>query len=439
MNSYLLLRSNKQSGPYSLEEIQRLELKAYDLVWVEGKSAAWRYPGEIEELKSFAPPVEEQPFDRFFKKPTQINQPLPLRTVQNGSAEKEDVLQTKPAAQSSAAQPAHASVYVHAPVQPSSISEKESHVQAQAIKQTQTEKPAFSPKQSSERTYQRQSVPAVTMDDEPVQIQEKFSQPLDEIKKQYAEKVLGARRQTSTGGKFVKPFTLGFGIAALLAVGIFIGLSLNNRGSNSTKESQQKDDHSGGEQQTIYHPKSMPLATEPAQQLDNASNGSQLTPEEQAILNAELSGKKKLKPKSRSTDTLHVIKPKLESTSGSVQENIIVSPTESALTKDAVKNNIADYVNVGGTKYSVGTFGGISDLQLTVSNRSLYPLDLVVVEVQYIQSNKKIFKTETLYFRNIGAGSALMQEAPRSPRGVKVQYRITLINSKELGLSYSGI
>jgi len=87
----------------------------------------------------------------------------------------------------------------------------------------------------------------------------------------------------------------------------------------------------------------------------------------------------------------------------------------------------------------VGTFGGISDLQITVSNRSLYPLDLVVVEVQYIQSNKKIFKTENLYFHNIGAGAALMEEAPKSPRGVKVQCRLALINSKELGLAYTGM
>jgi hypothetical protein len=62
-----------------------------------------------------------------------------------------------------------------------------------------------------------------------------------------------------------------------------------------------------------------------------------------------------------------------------------------------------------------------------------------VVEVQYIQSNKKIYKTENLYYRGIGAGSALMQEAPKSSRGIRVQYKITMINSKELGLSYSGI
>src|SRR5580704_2250593 len=66
---YLLLRDNKQSGPYSLDELKAKGLKAYDLVWVEGRSAAWRYPSEIEEMKAFAPAVEEQPFDRFYKKP----------------------------------------------------------------------------------------------------------------------------------------------------------------------------------------------------------------------------------------------------------------------------------------------------------------------------------------------------------------------------------
>src|SRR5689334_15659794 len=66
---YLLLRDNKQTGPYSTEELIAKGLKPYDLVWLEGKSAAWRYPSEIQELKPYAPAVEEQPYDRFYKKP----------------------------------------------------------------------------------------------------------------------------------------------------------------------------------------------------------------------------------------------------------------------------------------------------------------------------------------------------------------------------------
>lgn len=61
---YLLLRSNKQTGPYSLEELLQLNLKPFDLVWVEGRSAAWQYPSEIPSLKPFVPetPHADLPF-----------------------------------------------------------------------------------------------------------------------------------------------------------------------------------------------------------------------------------------------------------------------------------------------------------------------------------------------------------------------------------------
>lgn len=52
---YLLLRSNKQTGPYSLEELLQLNLKPFDLVWVDGRSAAWQYPFEIPALKPYVP------------------------------------------------------------------------------------------------------------------------------------------------------------------------------------------------------------------------------------------------------------------------------------------------------------------------------------------------------------------------------------------------
>ncbi|HYH14221.1 MAG TPA: hypothetical protein VD794_03315, partial [Flavisolibacter sp.] len=57
---YRILRNNKEQGPYSLDELVQLSLRPYDLVWIEGKSACWRYPSEIEDLKSYvngAPPA----------------------------------------------------------------------------------------------------------------------------------------------------------------------------------------------------------------------------------------------------------------------------------------------------------------------------------------------------------------------------------------------
>lgn len=48
---YLILRNNKQLGPYTLDELIAFGVKQTDLIWVEGKSAAWRYPPEIKELQ----------------------------------------------------------------------------------------------------------------------------------------------------------------------------------------------------------------------------------------------------------------------------------------------------------------------------------------------------------------------------------------------------
>src|SRR3982750_2624056 len=70
MIKYRLLRDNKESGPYSEEELIAKGFKPYDLLWAEGKSAGWRYPSEIAPFKTVAPAIEEQPYDRFYKKPS---------------------------------------------------------------------------------------------------------------------------------------------------------------------------------------------------------------------------------------------------------------------------------------------------------------------------------------------------------------------------------
>jgi hypothetical protein len=57
---YLLLRNNKQSGPHSLEELLKLELKPADLIWVDGRSTGWSYPYEIAALKPYVPAPPEK-------------------------------------------------------------------------------------------------------------------------------------------------------------------------------------------------------------------------------------------------------------------------------------------------------------------------------------------------------------------------------------------
>jgi hypothetical protein len=107
--------------------------------------------------------------------------------------------------------------------------------------------------------------------------------------------------------------------------------------------------------------------------------------------------------------------------------------------KPAAITDISSMVSISANKYNIGTFGGLSDIQLTVNNKSEHALDLVLVEVQYVLASKKIYKTENLYYRNLGPGESIMQEAPKSSRGIKILYRVTVVNSKDASVSFSGI
>ncbi len=57
---YIILRDNKEKGPYSLEELLRFSFKPHDLIWVEG-GASWRSPSEIEALKPYINIPENNP------------------------------------------------------------------------------------------------------------------------------------------------------------------------------------------------------------------------------------------------------------------------------------------------------------------------------------------------------------------------------------------
>jgi hypothetical protein len=240
----------------------------------------------------------------------------------------------------------------------------------------------------------------------------------------------------------------------VLAAGIFIGLSLNRQATGGHQTMEQKIASKNPVDNTnpsIAHPVSQQLpvsATSPA--LTAAANekpadspgtapGSGADGSRTAVPAVPKPARAALKERAatprKNAASLPAVK---DSAAGSIahreavhRADIVESkPETKPVDKEAVRASVSSQVSVGANSYNVGTFGGINDLQLTVTNRSVYPLDLVVVEVQYIQANKKVYKTENLYFRNIGAGSALMQEAPKSSRGIKVQYKITTISPR---------
>jgi hypothetical protein len=105
---------------------------------------------------------------------------------------------------------------------------------------------------------------------------------------------------------------------------------------------------------------------------------------------------------------------------------------------EKARRNIYEQVHLEASAFKVGLLGGISDLDITVQNTSLFALDQVAVEIKYFGMEKKLVKTQTLIFNNVPPGKRRTLEAPKTNRGITIDYTITSINSKALGLAQAG-
>lgn len=482
MDMYLLLRNNKQSGPYSLEELKSMGLKAYDLVWLEGKSAAWRYPSELQELKAFAPVVEEQPFDRFYKKPaaaaTSVAEPVaPLPSIPVVVEVEKPAPATPLYTGEPSAVPGKRIIYVTMPAGRTPAPVREIPRETTPVRESfpvretprESTRPATAPAASAGAPDPAHlayasgvSVAAGTSGvDRPASTNpgEDYSSQLPSLEQQLeavSPRSSNRRRSKEQRERIMRTLAISACILALLAAGIFIGLSLNKQQLGLSKEIATKSEAKNADH-PILQPASQTLpvsSTTPALTAATPEKAKDSVPEiiEQSTTAVPpvtkpthpATPKEKASAKKGAILPPAIKKDSVAATNPAHRDavhraDIVEAKPDNKGDKEAAKPSINSQVSVGANNYSVGTFGGINDLQLTVTNRSVYPLDVVVVEVQYIQANKKVYRTENLYFRNIGAGSALMQEAPKSSRGIKVQYKIITISSKDLGLSYSGI
>ncbi len=447
MNKYLLLRDNKQTGPYTLEDIRALGVKPYDLIWVEGRSAAWRYPGEIEEFKSFAPAVEEQPFDRFFKKPSgesymprpaaekQMTEEKPRIIAENktriiagdeNSSNKEQeskprTADLKPAADASESintpstqkpgdketkRPKYVSVSMPSGMQ---------KISQPSAKDDREQKPVI----KSQTENSRKEVVTNT-----VQPEKKLPETTREERISVSPPPVQHTQRSQSGGNVMQVFALAAAVISLLAVGILIGMGIgSSRIQQDAKPAVQHVAAESAETAQENAPVNNILQPVSSLQTDTVSK---------PMVNDQKDKVKKTAVKPVVSDKTVPVETVV------VKENPPPAPVETtkiADPKELAKQNISKMISVRTNDYKVGMFGGIDDVEVTVNNTSDYPVDLVVVDVTYIQSNKKSYKTESLHFKDIAANSSLTLVAPKTNKGIKVKTALTHISSKALGVS----
>lgn len=459
MSTYLLLRNNKESGPHTLQALLTMGLRPYDLVWVEGRSAAWRYPSEVEELKPYAQAVEEQPFDRFYKK--EVSQtgdstgksladiPVQKPLVKADTDQNEKYM---PAPTSKVAAPAaRKSVFVTMPG-----------------KAAATSRPAPAPKPFT---------PAPVVQEreaEPVEAEIKYSQSLDDIKDMYVQTLQDRKKKLVRRSQWRGYLRTAAVITSLIAVGVLVGFMVRPRTAQSPILSENRNParkaalaepglSSSVKQEVVADDVQLQNEPMPAPEkfkdapLVNVSAESRLLTRDQTVASLSLQHKTTEYKKTNTPSGVQPTVPEaatypvsktaeyqsasqdphtgqrgkaVRTGSAAVTDQPVANPgtsTRNASTTDA----LASQVTVRSNDYKRVAFGGIRDLRLTVTNNSNFELDQVLVELQYIKPSEEPLRTEQIQFGAIAANESSTIRIPDTNRGIKVTYRIIRINSKQ--------
>lgn len=392
MSSYLLLRNNKESGPFTIEEIKGMPLKAYDLVWVVGKSAAWRYPGEIQELIAFAPPLPEQPPSPFFKKTSSDSS-----IIESNVSKKAGPIQQlqQPTRRASAPR----SVYVNLP---SEKKELPTFVDRAIFDQSILPASEMEPKYDFSDIYKKQDSRAV----------------------RFSAKIL-----------WISTITLLFGAGIL--TGFFISDRRNFYSLRTNSSHFLSPNHPAFVNKTKENRGPIATFTAPANVEPTFSEDAS---KKTAILAKKITGigsKKSIKNASLFKDSAIV-----KSTSPGTLKLIDSSLMQNTIPKNEIlyqriKAHPENYINLVTGRFTTGVFGGISSFPVIVTNNAPVMMDMVIVNIDYIQNNEKVFKTESLSFTELEPGETVTIKAPKSPRGVKIRTRLHLVNSRQLDLIYT--
>lgn len=475
MSTYLLLRNNKESGPHTLQALLTIGLRPYDLVWVEGRSAAWRYPSEVEELKPYAEAVEEQPFDRFYKKNDSslagIHTDPHVLTDQNENNEKPKSpvnVNTNPLVSAHVDQHER---YMPPPASTVPPATRKSVFVTMPGKAVATSRPVPIPQPVTPPPVAKEREP------EPVETEIKYSQSLDDIKDMYVQTLQDRKKKLVRRSQWRNYVRTAAVIAGLVGVGILVGFMVRprpaqspvlseNRTSNNNSNSAAADPAASQsvKEETVADQVQLQNEPMPAPEkfkdapLVNVTAESRLLTRDQTAGSFSLQNKIPEFRKNNSSPAQSSAAPEASTYPVSNKAAIYQSTTQDPHTGErgkAVRNAntpvteqpgvntnagtisrnptdaLASQVTVRSNDYKRVAFGGIRDLRLTVTNNSNFELDQVLVELQYIKPSEQPLRTEQIQFSAIAANESSTVRIPDTNRGIKVTYRIIKINSKQ--------
>jgi hypothetical protein len=398
--------------------------------------------------------VEEQPYDRFYKKPS--SEPKeeytpPARQPQ--SIQKEDLPDIKPEHEKYIPK---GSVFVTMPGQ-----------KAAAIPVTPQKKEQ--PKIEPRKEYYPEPVPeqTIVVSENPAAAQIKYSQPLDEIKEMYVKTLQDRKQKIARKGFWLQSLKKAAIILSLVAVGVVTGLIINSNGkkSNQVAAGQTHLIKSDINSQLAVTEPDLPTVEEQDKPMQHVpvtnaeevhaqivadANRIQLPVGKSAITGSQ--EPKQIQSKApleiTSVETFSARGAELDARTGERSRtvrngNAPINSSETPAKRQELSTSkagsLGDLVVVETNEYKKVAFGGIRDLQLTVKNDSKYLLDNVIVELQYLKPSEQPLKTENITFKSIEPNSTATIKIPDTNRGIKVSYRIINIKSRQMDEGVAGV
>ncbi|MBB1284282.1 DUF4339 domain-containing protein [Flavisolibacter sp. BT320] len=377
MVCYYLLRDNQEMGPYTLTELKGKTLFETDLIWVEGESTQWKIPTEITGLENIT------------------------------------------------------------------LAEKKQAIAKSKIHRKKLAEPQF-PVIGSDSLS-----PAEGLDKSVYLPPDDYTPPsFDELKEKYAQKKPQKKvwkRQVNIGANLMGLLTLliGLGLSAYM-----IKKAVENIDFEPTVASAQAVEIS---------PETLPSSTATHAAFASflpAAEKSVLIPDTTAVKTVTTAVVKEetapLKPETKPKEAQGPAIEAKESAANNTALNTSSSNASTNATDVAGNTSAAEAkaeeeseklkpaeekteaklsLRLSANNYDVGFLGGISNLQISVSNPSSQEVSKALVEVEFLRKNGKVVGTQTVTVTGIAPGGSKTISIPDNNRGVSVRYKVVKTES----------
>lgn len=375
-HTFRILRNNKESGPLSLEELLKLSLQPYDLIWVEGKSAAWSYPSEIDLLKPYLNPEEEEETMQLIH-PASEN----LRTVSS------QIINTS---------------LPHA--------ENEEGMTAEKLEE------------KAERIYRRIQAYTKQCEEQEQETQTNYARSLDDLKQEYADWLHKKKtKRKFIAGKLIYPLA----VATLCLISLLYFLNQRSAADPLQKKLTAAEKTLTPKSLSGIEKEKITTASKTVYTKDLSVD--RFIDSIERLMKKSDAGLNSLKVYTRKTNTL--LTSSGSSASSAMSHEAKNQPTITPnITTDPMLP-LSSLVNLDARYIYQPNKEKISALEITIHNKSAQLLKTVSVDIFYYKKRKKLFDKETIYFNNLMAGSSMTLSVPGNKKAASAQFQLGQISA----------